>query len=217
MKNHIRYSLVLVFLLTIFSIQPLTRAMDNSGQEPSESNPSTEVESTNQKKIEEQKALAKEKYEQARQKAQESLEKKKEQAKEKTAEQRQKACQNLSTVLNEKLSSRQNKAVSFKTKLDGHLTKITTFVESNNIELSNYQELLSAAQKASQESQAQIDNLMQYQSKIDCSNTEKAPQSLSTFKEALSNTRDSLKEYRESIKNLLNAVKEQAQSQGLIS
>ena len=119
-------------------------------------------------------------------KAQESLEKKKEQAKEKTAEQRQKACQNLSTVLNEKLSSRQNKAVSFKTKLDGHITKITTFVESNNIELSNYQELLSAAQKASQESQAQIDNLMQYQSKIDCSNTEKAPQSLSTFKEALS-------------------------------
>ncbi len=217
MKNHIRYSLVLVFLLTIFSIQPFARAMDNSGQEPSESDTSTQVESTNQKKLEEQKALAKEKYEQAKQKAQESLEKKKEQVKEKTIEQRQKACQNISSVLNEKLSSRQNKALSFKTKLDGHLAKITSFVDSNNIKFDNYQELLEAAQKSSLESQAQIDNLIQYQPKIDCSNSEKAPQSLSTFKEALVNTRDSLKAYQDSIKSLLEAAKEQAKSQGIIS
>lgn len=216
MKIHIRMFSVMLLILTMLSYQSFALAVENNGQEPSESNTSTELELRNKQKLEEQKALAQEKYEQAKKKAQESLEQKKELAKAKTLEQKQKACQNVSSVLSEKLANRQNKATEFKSKLDGHLTKITNFVEKNNIKFSEYESLLSNVQNKAIDTQAQIDNLVQYQPKIDCSSAEKVPEIVSSFKESLVGTKDSLKAYQESIKTLLAAVKEQAKIQGLI-
>ncbi len=216
MKTKLRILPVLLLVFTIFGFHSFSYAIEGNGQEPSESNNSTEVELNNKQKLEEQKALAKEKYEQAKQKAQEALDKKKEMAKTKSLEQRQKACQNLSSVLGDKLSNRQDKAVEFKTKLDGHLAKITNFVEKNNLEFADYKNLVTKTQSTGMQAQAQIDSIVQYKPNIECSNPEKVSESVSSFKESLAGTKESLKTYRDTIKQLLTAVKQQASEQGAL-
>lgn len=124
---------------------------------------------------------------------------------EKSAENRKKTCESRKQGLDQKFTRITANSERFQSKIAGVQQKAEDYKTANNIELSNYDELVSAANVAKEASASSIASLKEVKPTVDC-NSASVAGDIATFKAAAQNTRDNLKAYRTAVKSLLKAL-----------
>ena len=144
--------------------------------------------------------------EQFRTKAAADLAEKKTQIKEHTEAERQKSCEARKTSLDNRMSNAVRQAQKHKEVFDKIYTKVKDFYTTKNLNVSNYDTLTAAVDKAQADAAASITALQNLDISVDCTSQTVAG-SVSTFQQAVKSTRDSLKTYRSALVDLIKALK----------
>ena len=124
---------------------------------------------------------------------------------ERTHEQRQKSCEARKAGLERRMDRAVTQAEKHKAVFDKIYARVMQFYIDKNLNTPNYSELLATVDTAQSEATALIATLSELNIDVDCTQDDVAD-GVSTFKEALRDTRDSLKAYRKSIVELIKAV-----------
>lgn len=124
---------------------------------------------------------------------------------ENSIEKRQKACQNIQKAVNNKLSAFNNHAGSYLTRLDSAYTKLKDYQSTKNVTVSNWDDLLAAANDKQAAATASVDALKALGTSVDCTSSDPAGM-LASVKSGAASTRDSLKSYRTALKNIIVAL-----------
>jgi hypothetical protein len=124
---------------------------------------------------------------------------------EKTAAQRQKVCVNVQKAVNNKLSAFNNHADSYLTRLNTAYTKLKDYQSTKNVQVDNWDSLLSAANDKQASATASVDALKALGTSVDCTSSDPAAM-LASVKSGAADTRNVLKEYRTSLKNIIVAL-----------
>lgn len=119
--------------------------------------------------------------------------------------QRQQYCTAHKQGLDQKLASLRTNALRFQTKIDNVLSQAADYQQANNVQLSNYADLLSKAQTAQVASAAAVASLANLTPTVDCNNTSTASD-VATFKAAAEQARTALMTYRDSVRSLVTAL-----------
>jgi chromosome segregation ATPase len=131
---------------------------------------------------------------------------------EKTQQQRQESCQAHQRGLQTKIDKLAAAVQQHKTRIDGVLAKVTAYQQAHNLNVGNYETLVTsatAAQATAASSVAAFDSL---KPSVDCSSENIAPD-VAAFRAAATQARSDLSEYRQAVKALLRAV-QAAKSEG---
>jgi hypothetical protein len=144
--------------------------------------------------------------EQFREAAKGDLAAKKAQVKEQTQEHRQTACEARKTNLTKRMANAVRQAQNHKAVFDKIYTRVKTFHDTKNLDVPNYDTLVANVDTAQADAAASITALQQLDVSVDCT-SQTVADSVSTFQQAVKNTRDSLKAYRASITDLITALK----------
>jgi hypothetical protein len=121
------------------------------------------------------------------------------------AAQRQKVCEHIQNAVNHKLSAFNNHASTYLTRLNNVFTKLQAYQTTNNLPVSNYNDLVTAATTAQTNATVAVDALNSLGSTLDCTSTDPGAM-LSSVKEGATSARDSLKAYRTSLKDIVVAL-----------
>jgi hypothetical protein len=97
-------------------------------------------------------------------------------------------------------------AQNHKAVFDKIYTRVKTFHDTKNLDVPNYDTLVANVDTAQADAAASITALQQLDVSVDCT-SQTVADSVSTFQQAVKNTRDSLKAYRASITDLITALK----------
>lgn len=123
----------------------------------------------------------------------------------KTAEQKQKTCEAHKQGLTKKFERITANSEKIKTHIDDVFTKVQAFQTENNLSVSNYADLVTAATAAQTAAAESITSLKEVTPSVDCNSTSVAAD-VATFKVAGQDTRDTLKEYRTAVKAIVQAL-----------
>jgi hypothetical protein len=121
------------------------------------------------------------------------------------AAKRQKVCEHIQNAVNHKLKAFDNHASTYLTRLNSVFTKLQAYQTKNNLPVSNYTDLVSAATTAQNNATVSVDALNSLGSTLDCSSSDPGAM-LSGVKEGAASARDALKAYRTSLKNIVVAL-----------
>lgn len=122
-----------------------------------------------------------------------------------TAEQKHKTCEAHKQGLTKKFERITANSEKIKKHIDDIFAKAQTFQQENNLPVSNYNDLVTAAMTAQTAAAESITTLKEVEPTVDCNSTSVASD-VATFKAAAQDTRDKLKAYRTSVKNILQAL-----------
>lgn len=123
----------------------------------------------------------------------------------KTAAQRQKVCANIQKAVNNKLSAFDNHADSYLTRLNTAYTKLKDYQTTKNLQVANWDALLSAADSKQASATTSVDALKALGTSVDCNSSDPAAM-LASVKSGATDTRNSLKDYRTTLKNIIVAL-----------
>lgn len=124
---------------------------------------------------------------------------------EKTAAQRQKVCVHIQKAVNNKLSAFDDHADSYLTRLNTAYTKLKDYQSTKNVTVSNWNDLLTAADDKQAAASASVDALKALGTSVDCTSSDPAGV-LASIKSGAASTRYTLKDYRTSLKNIIVAL-----------
>lgn len=124
---------------------------------------------------------------------------------ERTHEQRQKSCEARKEGLVRRMDRAVTQAEKHKAVFDKIYTRVMKFHDDKNLTTPNYDELLAKVNSAQSDAADGVAALSSLNIEIDCTQDNVAD-GVSSFKEALGDTRDSLKAYRKAIVELIKAV-----------
>lgn len=122
-----------------------------------------------------------------------------------TDAQKQKTCEAHKQGLTKKFERITANSEKIKKHIDEVFTKAQAYQQANNLPVSNYNELVTAATTAQTAAEESIATLKTVKPTVDCNNTSVA-NDVATFKAAAQDTRDKLKAYRTSVKDILQAL-----------
>lgn len=120
--------------------------------------------------------------------------------------QRQKVCQARSKSLDHRMATAVKVASQHKTNIDRIYEKVKAFHDSKQLDISNYNDLTAAVDTEADRAQVAIDALQNLDVSVDCASRTVAD-SVASFREAVSSTRDSLKAYRQALVDLITSLK----------
>jgi hypothetical protein len=123
-----------------------------------------------------------------------------------TQEQRQKACAARKDSLTKRMGNAVTAAQRHKTNFDNIYTKVQNFYTTKKLNVSNYDTLKAAADKAQQDAADQVSALKALEVNVDCMQTDSLATNLTAFQTAVKSTRDSLKTYRKALVDLITAL-----------
>lgn len=141
----------------------------------------------------------------AKQKAQSQVESARKNVQTQTQEKRKQLCENRKNAIDNKLNAFTAAADKHLARLNGAYTKLKDYQTKNNVSVSNYDELISAADAKQQAATEAVAALKSVSGGIDCSSADVAVQ-LKTVKEAAATARNALKAYRTSLHDILVAL-----------
>jgi chromosome segregation ATPase len=144
--------------------------------------------------------------EQFRTQAKGELAEKKTKVKTQTQEKRQKSCEARKDSLTKRMDNRVTQAKKHKAVFDKIYARVKTFHDTKQLNVTNYDTLVAAADTAQANAQASIDALQSLDVSVDCT-SQNVADSVSAFQQAVKSTRDSLKTYRSAITDVIKAVK----------
>ncbi|MDX1765380.1 MAG: hypothetical protein R3313_00340 [Candidatus Saccharimonadales bacterium] len=146
-------------------------------------------------RIAERKAEAKEKVEEKR--AQREL---------KTQEKRQEACERRLAKLASSMDRIQTQATKHLGVIDSFFEKVQGFYDSGQLTVSNYDELLVAAEAAQENAQIEVEALGDLNVEIDCEDPEVAVD-IGSYKQGTSMVKQALKDYRKALVSLISSMR----------
>jgi hypothetical protein len=123
-----------------------------------------------------------------------------------TPEQIQKSCEARKTNLTKRMANSVAAAERHKANFDKIYTKVQAFHDSKNLNVTNYDTLKAAADKAQQDAADQIAALKALDVNVDCTQTDSLATNISAFQTAVKSTRDSLKAYRKAVVELITQL-----------
>jgi hypothetical protein len=138
--------------------------------------------------------------------AQADLAQKKAEFKIHTEAERQTACEARKTNLTNRMANAVSQAQKHKAVFDKIYTRVKTFHDTKQLNVADYDALVAKVDAAQADATASITALQQLDVSVDCT-SQTVADSVSTFQQAVKNTRDSLKAYRASITDLITALK----------
>lgn len=134
-----------------------------------------------------------------------------------SAEKRQEKCQTRKHGLETKFSRITGNAQKMQTRIDSVLSKAVDYQQANNIQATDFDNLVVAAEAAKAKSAASIASLETLKPSIDCNNASVATD-VAAFKAAAEQVRTDLKAYRTAakavLKSLLEATSTETESEG---
>jgi hypothetical protein len=143
---------------------------------------------------------------QYKQLAQEKINAKKQQIKEHTQAERQKLCQGREKALNRRMGLAVSVAKAHKSFFDKVYTNLKKYHDNKQLNVTNYDSLVAAADQAQANAQASIDALAALDVNVDCA-SQTVASDVAAYQQAVANTRDSLKDYRSALVDLVKALK----------
>jgi hypothetical protein len=143
-------------------------------------------------------------------KAQEQVTELRKEHKSKSADDRTKVCESHKQGLETKFSHIVANSQRIQDRISGVLDKAVAYKTDNNLDVVDYDNLLTKAMTAKQAAADSITALKAVSPSLDCNNTSVATD-VATFKEAAKTTRDDLKTYRSAVKDLLKAIRDAKQ------
>jgi ribosomal 50S subunit-associated protein YjgA (DUF615 family) len=123
-----------------------------------------------------------------------------------TEAERAKACTARKTELTRRMSQAVTQAKKHKAVFDNIYTKVKGFYVTKQLNVTNYDTLTAAVDKAQASAQTNIDALQSLNVSVDCT-SQTVADSVSAFQQAVGTTRDSLKSYRAALVDLINSLK----------
>ncbi len=130
---------------------------------------------------------------------------------ERSKEFRMKACEARKTGLQRRMDNAVKHANKHKTVFDRIYEKVKAFKQNKQLDVADYDTLISRADLYSDDADAAIIALQDLDFSVDCSKSTVAANA-SAFKEGLKATRTSLKDYRSALVNLIKAVHQAAET-----
>jgi hypothetical protein len=124
----------------------------------------------------------------------------------KSRDQKQKSCDARKANLTKRMANAVTAAQRHKEVFDKIYTKVQNFHDSKNLNVTNYDALKAAADKAQQDAADQIAALKSLDVSVDCTQTDSLATNITAFQTAVKSTRDSLKAYRKSIVDVITAL-----------
>lgn len=125
---------------------------------------------------------------------------------EQTKQQRQEKCQTRKQGLQTKVDRLTVGAQKHKARIDDVLTKVTTYQQQHNLNIENFEMLMSDATAAKAAAENSVTALGSLKPTVDCNN-ESVASDVAAFKVAATQARSDLSEYRQAVKAILKAVK----------
>jgi hypothetical protein len=138
--------------------------------------------------------------------AQQDLAQRKAQAKQHTEAEREQFCDNRKDEITNRMNNAVKDAQAHKAVFDKIYSKVKTFYDSKGLNVTNYDALIAAADKAQSDAAASISALQGLNVSVDCT-SQTVVNNISSFQQAVKATRDSLKTYRSTITDLITALK----------
>jgi hypothetical protein len=123
----------------------------------------------------------------------------------KTAERRQQICENRKTGINKKITAFSKAADTKLTQFNNVYTRVKEFKTDKQLEVSNYAELVAAADAQQTTATEAVAALKELSADFDCTKTDPA-QTLAAIKASTTDAKTALKDYRTSIKNIVVAL-----------
>jgi hypothetical protein len=120
---------------------------------------------------------------------------------------RQKSCDARKGALTRRMNNAVTAAQRHKEVFDKIYTRVKSFHDSKQLNVTNYDTLKSAVDTAQADSAAKIAALKALDVNVDCTQVDSLTNNVSSFREAVSSTRDSLKSYRKALVSLVTALK----------
>lgn len=207
--NKIKRTITSLAALLLFSgagmAVPLSAHAEDSNMTanpPSSSDVSQSNDSTSGTNSEKSSTLAN----QFRELAQQKLQEKRKDVKAHTEAEREKSCNARKASLEKRMANAVTQAERHKKTIDEIYTKVKNFYTTKNLSVANYSTLTANVDTAQANAQASIDALKGLDVNVDCT-SQTVADSVSTFQQAVSSTRDSLKSYRTSLVALITAIK----------
>lgn len=118
---------------------------------------------------------------------------------------RQKKCQAAEHGLETKLKSLAKNATAFQNRIDKALNLAISFQKDHNVTVSNFDQLVTAAQTAQSQAATSVSVLNGLSPNLDCSQNTVAT-NVAKFKVAAKQARSDLLKYKESVKEVLQAL-----------
>jgi hypothetical protein len=142
-----------------------------------------------------------------KQKSQTELAEHKQGKKAQTDDQRKKVCEARKQGLTNRSTRIVTNSKRIQARIDGILQKATDYKTDKNLDPTDWDALVAAAETAKENSSTSIANLESVEPTVDCNNVSVASD-VATFKAAAAETRDNLKAYRDSVKAVLKSLAE---------
>lgn len=154
---------------------------------------------------------AREKAEELRKKREERANEIKEKVEERKAEFKAERCEERKEQIAKLLPKLNNAGTRIKAKIDSAYGRITTFYESSNLTVANYQSLVDAVELAKANSESSMEVISSYDIEVDCDASDIGTQ-LDEYRTAVKALKEELKTYRDAVKELAKAIREAAES-----
>ena len=181
-------------------------ALAREGQDDSSANPTAENE--NEVEIENH---ARDLMEKFRMEAREHNQTERAKMQARSHEDRQKSCEARKEALTRRMNRAVTQAEKHKAVFDKIYTRVQQFHDDKNLNTPNYDEQVAKVDAAQTNAAAQISALGSLNISVDCTQGNVAD-GVSTFKNALGETRDSLKDYRKALVEFIKAVHQSVES-----
>jgi len=204
-KDLVLNLIIAVLLVVAIGLSPAVFADDDNNGSGASSEQEDEAEKHRNEQIEQRKN---ELLEQFNQRAKERLESARENAKqlkERSSENRKKSCEARKTSLERKMNRAVTQAEKHKGVFDKIYTRVKAFHDDKNLTTPNYAELVAKVDAAQFDAEAKIAALDSLDVDVDCS-SETVAGAVSTFREALSDTREAMKTYRKALVDLIKTM-----------
>jgi chromosome segregation ATPase len=141
-----------------------------------------------------------------RQQGEAELQAKKQTVKQKTEAEREKSCTARKNNLTKRMANSVKQAQKHKAVIDKAYARVKTFHDSKNLNTPDYASLTAAIDTAQTNAQNSINALKSLDVNVDCT-SQTVASTVSSYQQAVKNTRDSLKTYRKALVDLIKAMK----------
>lgn len=130
----------------------------------------------------------------------------KEKGKTTAIEKRKAACEQRQENINKKIANFADKAQKHLDTFDGIYDKVTTYKEDKNAQVTNWADLVTAAEDTQKDAAVKVAALKDLAVEVDCSDPATATVKLGAVREAAKSARDALHAYRMAIKDMVVAL-----------
>ncbi|MEM6997985.1 MAG: hypothetical protein AAF413_03695 [Patescibacteria group bacterium] len=200
-KMHMMVGIILTFAIALFAISSVVIAQESSLESDSDKT------QTRQERIEELQQAAAERREQAQAAREEAVTK--------TREDRIAACEARKDKIQGVMQNTRVRGQNFKQKVDNFVDRVDGLVSSGELDVANYDRLVSDINAAQETAEADLDVVKSLRTELDCDDPDTTRDNVDAYKEAMAAFKASAKEYVDAAKTFAEAVKVAADSRGV--